>query len=111
MGRERPPENRSFEAEVNLMIGIDSNLRFSHRWILFGLAVVMGAAADKTVDVPTNDPGFYLHHFEYDPPGGTRPQKIFVGGEFNNWSETGFSMKPDGEGHFVADVKLREGPH
>ena len=39
------------------------------------------------------------------------PQKVAVGGEFNNWSETGFPMKPDGAGHFVADVKLAEGPH
>jgi len=116
--RERPSENHSFEAEVNLMIGIDSDSRFSPRWIPFGLAVVMGAAmppvvmaAGMTVDVPANDPGFYLHHFEYDPPEGARPQKVSVGGEFNNWSETGFPMKPDGEGHFVADVKLAEGPH
>jgi glycosidase len=103
------------------MIGIDSdswrNL-LPRRWILSAFAVVMAAAtawlvvaADTTVDVPSNDPGFYLHHFEYDPPEGTRPQRVAVGGEFNNWSETGFPMQPDATGHFVADVKLAEGPH
>jgi len=84
------------------------------------LAVLVGAgaaltglvmAAAATVDVPANDPGFYMHRFEYDPPEGARPQSVAVGGEFNNWSETGFPMKPDGAGHFVADVKLAEGPH
>jgi glycosidase len=68
-------------------------------------------AADIPVDVPTNDAGFYLHHFEYDPPEGARPQKVFVGGEFNNWSQTEHPMKSDSAGHFVADVKLAEGPH
>src|ERR1035438_3716788 len=92
------------------MIRIDSVLRFPRLWILFGLAAVMGAAM-LPVDVPTNDAGYYLHHFEYDPPRGTQPQKVSVGGAFNNWSETDFSMKPDGEGHFVADVKLAEGPY
>ena len=31
---------------------------------LAGLAM----AADTAIDVPANDPGFYMHHFEYDPP-------------------------------------------
>ena len=74
---------------------------------LAGLAM----AADTAIDVPANDPGFYMHHFEYDPPAGTRPQNVVVGGAFDNWSETAFPMKPDGAGHFVADVKLAEGPH
>ncbi len=76
-----------------------------------GLALAgLIVAADLSVDVATKDPGFYLHRFEYDPPA-TQPQKVAVGGEFNNWSETGFPMKSDGAGHFVADVKLAEGPH
>jgi glycosidase len=100
------------------MISIDSD----SRWTSLILATLVGTAmtalvmsadvaADVTVDVPAHDPGFYLHHFEYDPPAGTQPQKVAVGGEFNNFSETGFPMKPDGAGHFVADVKLAEGPH
>jgi cyclomaltodextrinase / maltogenic alpha-amylase / neopullulanase len=68
-------------------------------------------AADTTVDVPDKTPGFYLHHFEYDPPTGVRPQAVAVGGEFNNWSQTEFPMKQDGSGNFTADVKLSEGPH
>jgi len=90
----------------------------SRRWILLAVAVGTVAAltslvtaADPTGDVPTSDAGFYTHHFEYDPPAGAQPQKVAVGGEFNNWSETGFPMKSDGAGHFVADVKLAEGPH
>jgi glycosidase len=81
--------------------------------ILFCLAAVFGAAMPVTAagDVPTNEPGIYLHHFEYDPPAGTAPQKVSVGGEFNNWAESGTPMKADGQGHFVADVKLAEGPH
>ena len=87
-------------------------------WIL--LAVLAGAgaaltglaeASDAKVDVPADEPGFYMHRFEYDPPEGARPQSVAVGGEFNNWSEAGFPMKPDDAGHFVADVKLAEGPH
>jgi glycosidase len=69
------------------------------------------AAAELAVDVATKEPGFYIHHFEYDPPAGTQPQKVAVGGEFNNWSATEFPMKSDGAGHFVANVKLAEGPH
>ncbi len=68
-------------------------------------------AAEMAVDVPAKEPGFYLHHFEYDPPEGTRPQKVAVGGEFNNWSETEYPLKSDGAGHWTADVKLAEGPH
>jgi len=64
-----------------------------------------------TVAAFAAEPGFYFHHFEYDPPAGATPQKVSVGGEFNNWSETEFPMTPDGHGHFVADVKLAEGPH
>jgi cyclomaltodextrinase len=103
------------------MISIFSDSRcnlFSRRGVLLALAVVMGAAmtrlvmaTDTTVDVPTNDPGFYMHHFEYDPPANTQPRQVSVGGEFNNWSTTEFPMKSDGTGHFAADVKLAEGPH
>jgi cyclomaltodextrinase / maltogenic alpha-amylase / neopullulanase len=103
------------------MIRICSDLRcnlLSRGWILLVLALVMVAsmtppavATDKTVDLPAADPGFYMHHFEYDPPAGARPQRVAVGGEFNNWSETGFPMMSDGSGHFVADVRLAEGPH
>jgi cyclomaltodextrinase / maltogenic alpha-amylase / neopullulanase len=75
--------------------------------VLAGLAI----AADMTADVPAKEPGFYLHHFEYAPADGTKPRNVAVGGEFNNWSETEFPMKPDGAGHFVAAVKLAEGPH
>lgn len=96
------------------MIWIDSD----SRWKLLVIATLAGTvmtglvmAIDSTVDVPTRDAGFYSHHFEYDPPAGTQPQKVAVGGEFNNFSETGYPMKPDGAGHFVADVKLPEGPH
>jgi cyclomaltodextrinase len=81
------------------------------RWTLLACAALMGVAADLPVDAPTRDPGFYLHHFEYDPPAGTQPQKAAVGGEFNNFSQTEFPMKADGAGHFVADVRLPEGPH
>ncbi len=99
------------------MIGINSNTRCNRlSRILAVLAAVTGIAmpiraADTPVDVPTQEAGFYLHRFEYDPPEGTQPQKVAVGGEFNNWSQTEFPMKPDGAGHFVADVKLAEGPH
>ena len=82
------------------------------------LAVGMGAllsgvllAADAPVDVPTSEPGVYLHHFVYEPAQGAHPQKVVVGGEWNNWSETALPMKPDGAGHFATDVKLAEGPH
>ena len=93
------------------------NNLLSHPGALSAIAVGIGcaagliAAADSSVDAASKDPGFYMHHFEYDPPTGTEPQKVAVGGEFNNWSETEFPMKPDGAGHFVADVKLAEGPH
>src|ERR1039458_8885337 len=91
------------------------NNRLSHPRILLAIALAIGsglagliAAADSSVDVATIDPGFYMHHFEFDPPAATQPQKVAVGGEFNNWSETEFPLKPDGAGHFVADVKLAE---
>jgi cyclomaltodextrinase len=103
------------------MIRILSDSRcnlLSRRGILLALAVVMGAAmtrlvmaTDTTVDVSTHDPGFYMHHFEFDPPANTQPRQVAVGGEFNNWSGADFPMKSDGAGHFVADVKLAEGPH
>ena len=79
--------------------------------VIGGLVPPFVMAADIPADVPAQESGFYLHHFEYDPPEGTRPQMVAVGGEFNNWSQTGFPMKSDGAGHFVADVKLAEGPH
>lgn len=78
------------------------------------LVAVIGFAAAPGIfatDIPTKEPGFYLHRFEYDPPPNTSPKSVAVGGEFNNWSETEFPLKPDGAGHFVADVKLAEGPH
>ena len=94
-----------------------SSLRTNRR-ALFALVVVVGAAttgfvmaADSAVDTPARDPGFYLHHFEYTPAPNTQPGQVAVGGEFNNWSTSEFPMKPDGNGHFVADVKLAEGPH
>ncbi|MBZ5585751.1 MAG: alpha-glucosidase C-terminal domain-containing protein [Acidobacteriia bacterium] len=87
-------------------------------WIPAAVAVAVIAAftgiamaAGATADAPAGTPGFYLHHFEYDPPAGAAPQKVAVGGEFNNWADSGFPMKPDGAGHFVADVELAEGPH
>ncbi len=81
-------------------------------WLLLPLAAAAFlAASDRPVDVPANEPGFYLHHFEYDPPAGSQPKSVAVGGEFNNWSQTQYPMKPDEAGHFVADVKLAEGPH
>jgi glycosidase len=96
------------------MVRID----FDSKWILLVLAAVVSTAltglvmaTDTAVDVPAHDPGYYLHRFEYDPPAGTQPVKVAVGGEFNSFSETGSPMKPDGAGHFVADVKLAEGPH
>lgn len=81
------------------------------RFCLVSLSVALAAAAGAAVDVPAREPGFYLHHFEYDPPAGAQPKSVVVGGEFNNWSETEFPMKADGAGHYVADVKLAEGPH
>ncbi len=92
------------------------NTLLSRRRLVFAAVVGVGViglvmAADTVVDAPTKDPGFYLHHFEYDPPAASQPRSVAVGGEFNNWSETGFPMKPDAAGHFVADVKLAEGPH
>ena len=48
------------------------NNRLSHPRILLaigcGLAGLI-AAADSSVDVATKDPGFYMHHFEFDPGG------------------------------------------
>src|SRR5437764_14775116 len=88
------------------------------RFQVIAIALVLPAAitelaiaAGNPVDVPAKESGFYLHHFEFDPPAGSHPQNVAVGGEFNNWSQTEFPMKPDGAGHFVADVKLAEGPH
>src|ERR1035438_3102131 len=99
------------------MIGMHS-VNSQRPWILLAVLVGAGAAltglvmaSDAKVDVPANELGFYVHRFEYDPPEGARPKSIAVGGGFNNWSENGFPMKPDGAGHFVADVKLAEGPH
>ena len=69
------------------------------------------AAAAAPVDVPTAEPGFYMHHFEYDPPSTNSPQQVAVGGDFNNWSQTANPMVSDGAGHFVADVKLAKGPY
>jgi glycosidase len=69
------------------------------------------APAAAPVDVPTGEPGFYLHHFEYDPPPTNTPQQVAVAGDFNKWSQTANPMVPDGAGHFVADVKLAEGPY
>jgi glycosidase len=69
------------------------------------------APAVALVDLPTAEPGVYLHHFEYDPPSTNLPQQIAVGGDFNKWSQTANPMVSDGAGHFVADVKLAEGPY
>ncbi|HXC99025.1 MAG TPA: hypothetical protein VN048_06770, partial [Verrucomicrobiae bacterium] len=69
------------------------------------------AAAAAPVDVPTAEPGFYMHRFEYDPPSATSPEQVAVGGDFNKWSQTANPMVSDGAGHFVADVKLAEGPY
>src|SRR5271168_2171192 len=61
-------------------------------WAVFSLAPfaraqsLPQAAADVPVDVPTHEAGFYLHHFVYDPPATNRPQTVFVGGDFNQWS-------------------------
>src|ERR1700685_1118748 len=110
----RPPGEAS-KRRKTFMTGICSMNSRRTLWLLaIGMCAVTAPllmAADAAVDVPAPEPGFYLHHFEYDPPAGPQPQKVAVGGEFNNWSETGFPMKPDGAGHFVADVKLAEGPH
>jgi glycosidase len=77
-----------------------------------GLAAAgCGFAVAATPDVAAKEPGFYIHRFEYDPPAGAKPQKVVVGGAFNNWSEAEYPMKPDDAGHFVADVKLAEGIH
>jgi glycosidase len=95
------------------MIGIDS-LNWIRLAVLAGTVAAWSPlvmAADATVDVPASEPGFYMHRFEFDPPQGSQPRKIAVGGEFNNWSESGYPMQPDGAGHFIADVKLAEGPH
>ncbi len=68
------------------------------------------AAATPPADVPTAEPGFYMHHFEYDPPPTHSPHQVAVGGDFNKWSQTANPMASDGAGHFVGDVKLAEGP-
>jgi len=92
---------------------MDPNTRTLYRRVVLTLALgfAAGVALAFAADAPANEPGFYIHHFEYDPAAGVRPEKVAVGGEFNNWSETEFPMKPDGAGHFAADVKLAEGPH
>jgi len=69
------------------------------------------AAAAAPADVPTPEPGFYIHRFEYDPPSTNSPPQVAVGGDFNKWSQTANPMVSDGAGHFVADVKLAEGPY
>ena len=88
------------------------------RWLRLGRAALIAAAltclataSDPRVDAPSHEQGFYVHHFVYTPPAGTQPHTVTVGGDFNNFSENGFPMKRDGGGHFVADVKLAEGPH
>lgn len=53
----------------------------------------------------------YLHRFEYDPPSTNLPSQVTVEGDFNKWSPTANPMALDGAGHFVADVKLAEGPY
>jgi cyclomaltodextrinase / maltogenic alpha-amylase / neopullulanase len=68
-------------------------------------------AAAAPVDVPTAEPGYYLHRFEYDPPSTNSPKQVAVGGDFNQWSHSANPMVPDGAGHYVADVKLAEGPY
>ena len=57
------------------------------------------------------EPGVYMHHFEYDPPSTNLPQQVAVGGDFNKWSQTANPMVSDGAGHFVADIRLAEGPY
>jgi hypothetical protein len=52
------------------------------------LALTLGMGMAAPADVPANDPGFYMHRFEYDPPAAAQPRTVAVGGEFNNWSET-----------------------
>jgi cyclomaltodextrinase len=64
-----------------------------------------------SVDRPTAEPGTYTHHFEYSPPPTNSPQHVAVGGDFNKWSQTANPMVSDGAGHFVADVRLAEGPY
>ncbi len=86
-------------------------LNSASRYLLAAAVTAAAFGAGSPVDVPAREPGFYVHRFEYDPPEGAKPQKVAVGGEFNNWSETEFPMQPDGQGHFTAEVKLAEGPH
>jgi cyclomaltodextrinase / maltogenic alpha-amylase / neopullulanase len=78
---------------------------------IFSSRILLAFAAVLLADTLTKDPGVYLHHFEYDPPAGSNSKSVFVGGEFNNWSQTAVPMKPDAAGRFLADVKLPEGPH
>ena len=67
-------------------------------------------AADIPVDVPTQESRLLSASLRVRSAGRLRqPQKVAVGGEFNNWSQTEFPMKSDGAGHFVADVKLAGG--
>jgi cyclomaltodextrinase len=63
------------------------------------------------MDLPTAEPGIYTHHFEYNPASTNLPQQVAVGGDFNKWSQTANPMVSDGAGHFVADLKLAEGPY
>ena len=74
-------------------------------------AALLGVAADLAVDVPARDPGSTSITSSTIRPPGTQPQKVAVGGEFNNFSQTEFPMKADGAGNFVTDVRLSEGPH
>jgi hypothetical protein len=60
------------------MTRIDSD----SRWTLLVLATLVVAAMtglvtamDMTVDTPAHDPGFYVHHFDYDPPAGTNRRR------------------------------------
>src|SRR6185312_4728322 len=64
-----------------------------------------------SVDRPTAEPGIYTHHFEYDAPSTNSAEHVAVGGDFNKWSPTANPMVSDGAGHFIADVKLAEGPY
>lgn len=106
--------------ENELKPGIHSWITLAS-WLAFGLFFSLQPparalslpepAGAAPVDVPAAEAGFYWHHFVDEPPATDRPQAVFVGGDFNLWSHTANPMHPDGAGHFVADVKLAEGPY